>query len=123
MRRDWDLIRKIILAIEDAPSGWAPELSEVTLDGYAKAQIGYHAWLLIDAGLAKGSDVTCSSSMAPEGMIMNLTWAGHEFAEAIRNDTWWKKAMDDVKEKGGNITIDILKQLLATIIKAAFKLP
>jgi len=120
MKRDWDLIRKIVLTIEDAPSGWAPELS---FGGYSEAQVDYHAWLLINAGLAKGRDVSTKNSEAPEGMITNLTWAGHEFAEAIRNDNTWNKAMRTVKKKAGNITFDILKQLLSSIIKAALGLP
>lgn len=120
MRRDWDLIRKILLKIEDEQSGYAPELS---IEGYTRAQVGYHAWLLIEAGLAEGQRLDISDSEAPEGAITNLTWAGHDFAEAMRNDTGWKKAMGTVKEKVGSITFDILKQLLGSIIKAALGLP
>jgi hypothetical protein len=123
MRRDWDLIRKMILAIEDAPSGWAPDLSELSFEGYTTAQVGYHAWLLIDAGLADGKRVDIMPSEAPEGAIITLTWAGHDFAEAIRNDKTWNKAMGTVKEKVGDITFDILKQLLSSIIKSALGLP
>lgn len=46
MKRDLDLIRKMLLAIEESPSGFAPELK---FPGYTDAQIGYHAYLLIDA--------------------------------------------------------------------------
>lgn len=121
MKRDWDLIRKIVLTIEDAPSGYAPD--SFSFEGYTAAQIGYHAWLLIDAGLAEGKRLDIMPSEAPEGAITNLTWAGHDFAEAMRNDTTWNKAMGTVKEKAGNITFDILKQLLSSIIKAALGLP
>jgi hypothetical protein len=38
MRRDMDLIRKMILAIEDHPSGWAPQ--DLTVDGYAPHPFG-----------------------------------------------------------------------------------
>ena len=53
MKRDLELIRKMVLAIEDAPSGYAPELK---FEGYTDEQVGYHAYLLLDAGLAKGED-------------------------------------------------------------------
>jgi hypothetical protein len=33
-----DLIRKMVLAFEDHPTGWAPELQ---LDGVTEDQIGY----------------------------------------------------------------------------------
>ena len=120
MKRDWDLIRKMILAIEDSPSGWAPDLF---FERYTEVQVGYHAWLLIDAGLARGREASARGSNAPKGMITSLTWAGHEFAEAVRNDKTWNKAMGTVKERVGDITFDILKQLLSSIIKAALNLP
>ena len=47
MRRDWDLIRTMMLTIEDSASGWAP--SELKVDGYTDAQVGYHAYLSLPA--------------------------------------------------------------------------
>jgi hypothetical protein len=121
MKRDLDLVRKMILAIEDHPDGWAPE--KLAFEGYTEAQVGYHAYLLIDAGLAKGDDASTMGSTAPEGFITSLTWKGHEFAAAARDDTLWKKAMGMVAEKGGNITVDLLGQLLAGLMRGVFGLP
>ena len=120
MKRDLGLIRKMVLAIEDAPSGWAPDLK---FEGYSDAQVGYHAYLLIDAGLAKGEDASTMGSEAPEGFISSLTWAGHEFADAARDEARWKKAMGVVQEKGGSVTIGVLTQLLVALMKGAFGLP
>jgi|ERR1035441_5116325 hypothetical protein len=120
MKRDLDLIRKMVLAIEDSESGWAPELS---FDGYTPTQVGYHAYLLIDAGLARGADVSPHGGKAPQALITSLTWAGHEFAEAARDDTRWRKTLAVVTEKGGAITFEILKQLLTILMKGAFGLP
>jgi hypothetical protein len=120
MKRDLELIRKMVLSIEDAPSGWAPDLK---FDGYSDAQVGYHAYLLIDAGLARGQDASTMGSDAPEGFITSLTWAGHEFADAARDETRWKKAMGVVQEKGGTVTIGVLTQLLIVLMKGALGLP
>jgi hypothetical protein len=121
MKRDLDLIRKIVLSIEDSPSGWAP--SELTIDGYTAAKVGYHQYLLCDAGLAKGEDASHMGSEAPEWMITSLTWEGHEFAEAARDERRWKKAMGTVAAKGGTITLDVLKQLLIGYMRGTFGLP
>ncbi len=110
MKRDLNLIRKIILAVEDAPTGFAPKLS---IDGYNEGEVGYHAHLLIDAGLARGADVTTLASVGPEAILTSLTWAGHEFAALARDDYRWSKAMAELKDKAGVITLDGLKQLLA----------
>ena len=120
MKRDLDLIRKMLLAIEEAPSGWAPELK---IEGYSETQVGYHAYLMIDAGLARGSDASAMGSEAPEGMITSLMWAGHEFAEAARDEKLWKKAMGLVAEKGGSITLDVMKDLLISLMRRALGLP
>jgi hypothetical protein len=114
MKRDMGLIRKMVLAMEDAPGGYAPEFS---LDGYTPEQIGYHAHLMIQAGLAEGSDITHTQSQGPEAMLTSLTWAGHEFADASRDEGRWKKAMGVVKEKAGSVTIGVLTQLLTGLMK------
>jgi hypothetical protein len=120
MKRDLELIRKIVMAIEESHSGFAPDLS---FDGYTQAQIGYHAYLLIDAGYATGSDATTMGSEGPEAMITSLTWAGHEFADVARDASRWNKALGIVKEKTGTITIELLKVLLTALMKAALGLP
>lgn len=121
MMRDLELIRKIVLAAEDSSSGWAPDPLEI--EGYTDAQISYHCYLLMDAGLAKGVDLTTSGSDGPEAQITQLTWAGHEFAASARNEQFWKKAMNLVQKSGGSITLGVLIELLGGIMKGAFGLP
>ena len=121
MKRDMELIRKLVLAIEDAPTGYAPD--NLTLEGYTPEQIGYHAHLMIQAGLATGSDVTHMGSSSPQAILTSLTWAGHEFADAARDEGRWKKAMGIVQEKGGSVTLSVLTQLLTALMKGALGLP
>lgn len=121
MKRDLELIRKMVLAIEDAPSGWAPR--DLKIDGYTDEQIGYHAYLIIDAGLAKGQDASTLGSQSPVGFISRLNSAGHDFADAARDETRWRKAMGVVQEKGGTVTIGVLTQLLVALMKGALNLP
>jgi hypothetical protein len=120
MKRDLTLIRKMVLAIEDAPAGFAPELQ---FDDYTDVQVGYHAYLLIDAGLAKGADVTSMGDQSPQAIVSHLTWAGHEFAEASRDEGRWKKAAGQVAAKGGSITLGVLKELLISYMRQQYGLP
>jgi uncharacterized protein DUF2513 len=119
--RDMDLIRKMVLAIEDAPTGFAPR--KLSIEGYTPDQIGYHAYLMIDAGLALGTRVDHQGSTGPNAMLKNLTWAGHEFADAARDQTRWNKAMGIVKEKSGSVTLTVLTELLKSLMKGALNLP
>jgi len=87
------------------------------------SQLGYHAYLLLDAALAKGADISSHGSKSPTALITSLTWAGHEFADAARDDTRWRKTRAIVIEKGGAITFELLRQLLTILMKGAFHLP
>jgi len=121
MKREMDLIRKMILALEEAPSGFAPQ--DLHVDGYSPEQIGYHAHLMIEEGLAKGTSTTHLRSSSPAAIVRSLTWAGHEFADAARDEARWKKAMGMVKEKTGSVSIAVLTQLLTGLMKGALGLP
>jgi hypothetical protein len=121
MKRDMELVRKLVLMIEDGPNGYAPE--NLKIEGYSAEQVGYHAYLMINAGLAIGLETGEFGSTSPEAMLTSLTWAGHEFAEAARDESRWKKAMAMVREKGGSVTISVLTQILTGLMKGAFGLP
>lgn len=78
---------------------------------------------MIQAGLATGSDVTSMGSNGPKAILSTLTWAGHEFADAARDEARWGKAMVIVQEKGGSVTLSVLTQLLTALMKGALGLP
>jgi hypothetical protein len=117
MKRDMDLVRTIVFAIEEHPDGFAPAKLEV--DGYTEEQIGYNLWLMLGADLINGSDITDMSCSSPQAMASSLTWAGHEFADAARSDTLWNQAKKTVKEKVGSVSIGILTEYLQTLAKSA----
>lgn len=110
MRRDIELIRKMVLAIEEHPDGSATELQ---IDGYDSSQIGYHAYLLVESGLAVGSDVTTLESSGPEWIIGHLTTAGHDFAESARTEYVWDEVIEEMKRKGFvSASVDVVKRML-----------
>jgi Hypothetical protein (DUF2513)/Restriction endonuclease len=113
MKRDLSLIRKLVLMVEDAPTGWAPKLA---VDEYSESQVGYHAHLLVEAGLARGVDVTTHGSEGPQALITSLTWAGHEFAELARDDDRWNKALGSIINGAQAITFEALKGLLVSAV-------
>jgi hypothetical protein len=110
MKRDMNLIRQIALRVEEAPTGYAPD--DMTFDGYTPEQVAYHAHLMLDAGLARGIDVTHLRSTSPSVHLTSLTWKGHEFVEAARDDTRWRRTMRFIQDKGAPMTLPIIKFLL-----------
>ncbi len=121
MKRDMELIRKILLALEASESFWAS--SSVKIEGYTEKQIGYNSYLLIDAGLVEGHSTPESNTEFPLTWINHLNWAGHEFLDAARNETRWKKVTRTLLEKGETVTIGVLQGLLVAAMKSAVGLP
>ena len=120
MKRAMELVRKIVFAIEQGPHGFAARGFKI--DGYTDEQVGYHVYIMIEAGLIEGTDTTAGDSESPEALPRSLTWYGHEFADASRDDNRWKKAMDFVKEKAGAVGIGVLMELLTHYSKTALGL-
>ena len=119
MKRDWDVVRAVLLAVEAR----AVDGREVTSDDIADIEAGvaaYHMWLLINAGYAVGGGRDLDGMGPPYVFLFRLTWAGHELLDEIRDPTVWGKIKSKVKEKGFDLTFDTIKAAAAALIKAAF---
>lgn len=121
MKRNMSLVREILLSIEDEETGYAP--NNLSLEGYSREQIGYHALILLEAGLIDGQETTSMDSHSPSAIATRLTWAGHEFLDAARDKGRWTKALSIVQDKGGGaVTIGVLTQLLSALAKQSISL-
>jgi hypothetical protein len=121
MKRDMNLVREILLwatAQEDAGIYRNP-----TLDGYSESQIAHHVHLMWQAGLVEAANATTNSSGGPAAIIMSVTWAGHDFIDAARDDTIWNKTKNKVLSSGAAFTFDLLKEVLVLAAKGPLGLP
>jgi hypothetical protein len=117
MKRDMDLVRLILLAIEGSQEA-ATKSKERTLEERA-----YHVALLLDAGFLVGK-TTNDANGHPNGYVVTrMTWIGHEFLDALRDDTLWKKAKEYVLKPGASWTFEILKEWSKHEIKERLGLP
>jgi hypothetical protein len=118
MKRDIDLVRKILFQVDEKgqPRGWV----DLEIPGYAPEQIAHHIWLLQDGGLIEAQDLSHLGAL--DYRPKKLTWAGHEFLDAARNDTVWNRTKEMVKEKGGSIPFEVLKGLLLKVAASLFAL-
>ena len=117
MKRDMDLVRKILLEIEKHPytGGWI----DVHLEEYTSEEVVYHLKLLAEAALIEAHDVSSHSGM--DLRPVRLTWEGHEFLDAARDDTRWNKAKETITKVGG-ISLEIVKLLLLDLMKTELNL-
>lgn len=91
MKCDMDLVRHILLEIENQDFGY-PAI--FLIGNYTQEQIRYHSYIMIQGSLIEGTIYTDFDSTSPQAIPKNLTWAGHEFLKVARDDTLWKKAKD-----------------------------
>ena len=115
MKRDMELIRKILFSLEAQEEDRDP--GRIEIDGYSPEQVAYHAYLLVDAGLCMGWDATHLEINYRDIRPTRLTWAGHEFLDAARSESRWTKAMDRIKSIGGTVTVGVLTQVLTQMAK------
>jgi hypothetical protein len=119
MKRDLDLIRKILFQLEAHEHGYAPQT--FTVDGYTDEVVGYHVHLMGQAGLLKVADVTHGGSPSPSALPVRLTFAGHDFLDAARSDTIWNHARKAIADTVGSVTLDAFKGLLQGLATAAVR--
>ena len=106
MKRDMGLIREILIYVELQPAGQPIQTIATNCDD--SATVGEHIQLLIGANLLEGEVVSLTE---PAFIINRLTWEGHDFLQAIHNDTVWRKIIAKAKELGGSLTLEIAKEL------------
>jgi hypothetical protein len=121
MKRDFDLIRSILLQVEAAPAGKIIESFSLP-DGTNGSTFIEHIQLLIDEGFVEGELMPAGDSNAVID-IRRLTWKGHDFLDAARNDSNWKHAMGKVAKATGTVSLEVLKAFLDDLAKKALGLP
>jgi hypothetical protein len=84
MKRDMDLIRDILLKLEEVPenSYLSNPPEDLDLQEHSFEEVAYHLGLLIDAGLLEASQ-DLSGGFA----VKKITWHGHEFLDDTRDPT------------------------------------
>jgi len=109
MKRNMELVRLLLLDIEGADKS--------DLSKYSENEQTYHRALIIEAELAHGGVVEDEKGFPAAAVGTRLTWKGHEFLDAARNETIWGKAISKLKAAGMSIPLPLLQELLTSFLK------
>jgi len=117
MKRDMELVRKILFKIEE---NGPFEKCSVEIEGYDMQEIAYHCEMLYDEGLIKDYyGVTLDNfDGVVKFWVQDLTWEGQDFIETIRQDTIWNKTKTTIKEKGLPLLTGTIKTVATAFITA-----
>lgn len=113
MKRNWDTIRKIMLAVEAMPDEGST-LASADVTGIDSEAVFYHMRLLIESSLAVGNCPEMLSGPS-HGWLTRLTWDGHELLDNIRRDTVWNKIKETARIKGVDLGMDTVKAIAAIV--------
>lgn len=109
MKRDYDFIRQIVLELE-ASDETVIIPAIVSDEAMQDEKLFYHVQLLQDAQLMKHQG---------NGQF-RLTNQGHDFVEAIKSETIWKKTKDGALSVSG-MTLAMVKDLAIAYLKQEAK--
>ncbi len=112
MKRDMDLVREILLAIEASPTTIT---GHFTLEGREGPLVDEHVRLLTEAGFLTHSRATYVAGKRM-GLGVALTWRGHEFLETIRDPQIWK-ATKSGAAKVGSWSLGLMAELAKGAIR------
>ena len=115
MKRDMDLVRELLLRLEaiDIPAGVlrpvSPHNPAFAFESHSPDDIGRHFAMLVSGGFVETGS---PRPFGPDGSLMfrQLTWAGHDFLDSVRDPVLWKQTKDGALKAGG-WTFELLKQL------------
>lgn len=122
MKRDMELVIKILKKIEEKNSP-EPFYVRMSDEGYDDELVMYHLEIMKEAGLIEA--VEFSTLDGYDIMVKRLTWEGHEFLDAARNDSVLSKAKEIAKQKGAELSslpLMVVKDLLLATTKSWFGL-
>lgn len=113
MKRDMDLIRQILLKVEELPESGSNQA--LAIEGKGADEVCYHARLAFEAGFIEAE--FCDN--APACIPYRLTWTGHEFLDTARKEHFWGQWKAALAEASLPLSFEVLKAALPEIIKRA----
>lgn len=107
MRLDKNLVREILLAIEesaDEPVSWI----NLQIEGRSAVEVSYHVMLLDEANLIEAQDLSTHDEF--EWQPIRMTYKGHELLDSIRDVEIWRRTKAGA-EKVGVASISFIWEL------------
>ena len=94
---DLNTCRTILLAVDDAPE---PMLMPFDIGGIDDETLNLYALLLADAGLLTVASDYVSGGVRKVTRIVELTWEGYDWVDAVRDPNVWLRTLAHIKEIG-----------------------
>lgn len=111
MKRDMDLVRLILLFVEQQDAG---AVDKIVIDGYSPNVVYEHVKLLEEHNLISN----CMFDIMGNVSVESLTWEGYDFLDKIRDDSRWHNIKSKIKATGLPLMVDTINTVASAIITA-----
>lgn len=118
MKRDMELVRKVLLHVEHVHEGDSPTIIDVNafaFEDFDSKDVYGHLDILARAGFIE--DHHQRNSITP--IVWGLSWSGHEFLDSVRDPEIWRKTKA-AGEKVGGWTLSLLADYAKGLLKLQF---
>ena len=127
MKRDFDLIRDVLLYVEDsygfignnqsAPLADASLYKAMSEKEYPNDSVSYNINLMIKAELLEAEYWKTGGNNCRA--ILGITWEGHEYLDSVRDAKIWKKIKEKLVVNSGSVSLTIVKKISEKLVLSA----
>lgn len=109
MRRDLDLIRRILITIEESERGYGNISVLAKKMGEDFNKVCFHIQLLVENGYMNGEATYFSGNPQVIYYMHGITFAGYDYLDSIRNDTIWERTKEKLQTFGSAASLEVVR--------------
>ena len=119
MKRDLDLMRDILLAIEASDGPMYLPLK--TDPPRPPGEVGLQVQLLKDAGYIEAVISQIHDSPEIGGAIIRMTNSGYDYLDTVRDPKVWSQTKSVLEKVGGSAALEVVKDIAAKFMAELIK--
>jgi DNA-binding PadR family transcriptional regulator len=116
MKRDMELVRRILIALESDEITEDQRYSGNWFEDVDEYVFYYHVKIMRQANLVECSIIPQGDGLPDKYLPFEITWDGHEFLDAVRNENIWSSLKDKL---GKELATLPMGALMAVSLEAA----
>lgn len=120
MKRDFDLVRCILVTAESADGVIGESILLNCCDDMGK--LAFHVELMDRRGLIVGKVGYDGMRRDPVSVeVTSITWEGYDYLDAIRSPKVWAKAKETIAKTVGDTSLSVVKETCTMIATGMIK--
>ena len=123
MKRNLDLLRAILLAVEEEGDPEEPLIHSLAIEGVEQSIVDEHVKLLIDSGFIEGECKFSTNNRILFTAIRGLTSRAYDFLDNVRNEALWNRIKNRIETTTGTASFEIVEEFAHQIISTLLARP